>query len=94
MKKYIIAGVGSPSDLEAFSQKYDSLGGMDVGEYLSSKGILHLTRPLVVSCHRTLKRVVYYALESELHAAADEDRKVVVVLFGGMSLALPGIFLS
>ncbi len=92
MKRYIIAGVGSPSDLESFGQKYDSLGGMNISDYLSSKGILHLPRPLVVSCHRTLKRVVSYALESELHAAADEDRKVVVVLFGGMSLALPGIF--
>ncbi|MFC1741811.1 phosphoribosylaminoimidazolesuccinocarboxamide synthase [Nanoarchaeota archaeon] len=92
MKKYVIIGMGSPSDVKAFEKSYDSLGGT-ISSYLDRKGLLHTQQPVIVSCHRTLKRVVSYALETELHAD-HEERRVVVILFGGLSLALPGIFSS
>ncbi|MFH1669470.1 MAG: AIR carboxylase family protein [Candidatus Woesearchaeota archaeon] len=92
-KRYILLAVGSPSDLKEFEKTYPALGNLTVHEYLAKKGILHPKVPIVVSCHRTLKRVMSYALEAELFADT-EGRRMVCVFFGGLSLALPGIFSS
>ncbi|MBW2972493.1 AIR carboxylase family protein, partial [Candidatus Woesearchaeota archaeon] len=51
--------------------------------------------PLVVSCHRTLDRALSYARQAEELAEGNDDlNRVVVVLFGGLSFALPGIMAS
>ncbi len=89
--KCIIFGVGSPNDLAAFEKKYPSLGWKTINEYLSGQGIAHLKEPLKISCHRTLGRVVSYAQELETYSRINENR-IVAVLFGGLSFALPGIF--
>ncbi len=90
---YIVFGVGSPSDLPAFEKTYRSLGDKTINHYLDGKGIKHLEGPLKISCHRTLDRVISYAQELENYSKTSDER-IIAILFGGLSFALPGIFSS
>lgn len=91
MTDTIIFGIGSPSDNEQFQRRYKSLGDKSIESYLAGKGIRHTKEPILVSCHRTLERVVEYARDVEEYS---RENRTVVVLFGGLSFALPGIFAS
>lgn len=90
---YIVFGMGSPSDLAAFKKTYNSLRDKTINDYLDGKGIKYLEEPLKISCHRTLDRVIYYAQELEDYSQTSDER-IIVILFGGLSFALPGIFSS
>jgi phosphoribosylcarboxyaminoimidazole (NCAIR) mutase len=97
MAEYMVLGMGSPSDVKAFEREYESLGSKTVDSYLEGKGILRLKDgPLQVSCHRTLDRAIGYAREVEGLEENHQGKasRVVLVLFGGMSFALPGIMAS
>ncbi len=89
----MILGMGSPSDLKAFDKRYTLLDDLTIQGYLEQQGIRQLDPPLLVSCHRTPKRVVSYALQSDNLLSRPKDR-AVAVLYGGLAFALPGIFAS
>ncbi len=91
MDKYILLGVGSPSDLKELEKPSKRLGGANVFEYMQERSIKQLEKPLQVSCHRTLDHAVSYAKDIDDFAA---ENKVVAVFCGGLSLALPGIVAS
>ena len=92
MTKYMFLGIGSPSDRSAFEKPYHSLGNMTISDYLKEKKIMQTKNVMQVSCHRTLRRAVDYA--HGVDRLAQEGNRIVAVLFGSLSFALPGIFSS
>ncbi len=98
MAKYLVLGMGSPSDMNEFTREYESLDGMTPSDYAKSKGVKVLTRPATLSCHNTPNRPGLFAQDLESIAWKKDSKgminKVIAVLGGGMSLQLPAIVAS
>jgi len=92
MEKYLVLGMGSPSDMGEFTKEYEGLGGLTPSDYAREHGVKVLPVPEKLSCHNTPERPHPFADDLEdLTGDYDAPNKVVAVLGGGLSLQLPAI---
>ena len=88
-KKNILFLLGSYKHSRHFEERYESLGGRTIADYLDAKGISH-TNPIPLSSYQT--DMTLASIADQADKLNNPDNRIVAVAFGGDSFALPGNF--